>query len=100
MSDVGCYEVSGYPARFLVLGQLVSCQMSGVMSSVAILPNIWCYVSGYCAKWFGVVSVAILPDVWCYEVSGYRERFQVLLGQSLPCQMSNVVRLEANLPYV
>ena len=44
---------------------------------VAILPGVWCYVSGYPARHFvlcqwlywqtpDVMSVAILSDIWCY----------------------------------
>ena len=54
LPDAWCYEVSGFPARCLVLWP------------VTTLPDA------------GAMSVAILPDVWCYEISGYLVRCLVL----------------------
>ena len=75
--------------------------MSGVMTSVDILPDVWCYdFSGYPARCLllceeessqmsGVVSVTSLPDVCCY-VSSYSARCLVLC-QWLSCQMNGVM---------
>ena len=44
--------------------------MSGVIS-VAILPDVWCYVSSYPARYLAlssVMSVAMLTYVWCGDV--------------------------------
>ena len=44
LRGVWCDEVSGYRARSLVLSHWLSCQMSGVLMSVIILPDVWWYL--------------------------------------------------------
>ena len=50
LPDIWYYEVSGYPARCLMLSQRLSFQISDIVRSVAILPDAWCYISGYPAR--------------------------------------------------